>query len=785
VNRLAGARSARYKSGICRRERPDPGACGVDRHATKPQDRSDGLHCKNMPPKMMALKRSPIATALSALLLALMPVPSSADFLEGCPVVPDAFWPELRTLPRDVVELEADAVDSLRLQRIEARGDVQLFTGDRRLDSDWIDFHTETRRVETRGRSRLFDGDLLVEAGDSWYELDSGSGEFSDMQYWLRSRDARGGAEQAAQIEPGKIELSEARYTTCPENNESWWLVGSQIRLDRESGRGDARNVTLRFKDVPVFYTPYIQFPIDDRRMSGILMPTAAITRRHGAEIAVPYYWNIAPNYDATLTPRVMEERGVMLDTQWRYLRPMHDGTLDLRYLPDDRKFGDDRYLVAFRQKARPIANLRTDVDLNDVSDTEYFRDFGSDVFSASAAFATRRATAEYDWTHWRLRGQVEDFKSLDPTLPDRSRPYQRMPQLVLTGGRSPVPGLDLDLRSELVRFDRKDSVTATRFDVYPTAGFRWEREGYFIEPKAGLRFTGYSLDNVEPGTDASLTRTVPEFSLDSGLFFDRWLDRGMIQTLEPRLFYGYIPFRDQDAIPVFDTSERGFRPDSLFNIQRFVGPDRVGDTHQITTALTSRIIDPLSGSERLKLTAGQIYYFEDRRVRRNPDQDPLSSGRSELVLGAEADIGDGWEIQSALQYDPDASEISRGDVTLSFRSNERALFNLGYRFQRDRIEQTDVSALWPLNRRVSAIGRWNYDVQEGRDLELLAGLEYRSCCYGMRVAVRRYLLNANGDYDNGIFFQITFRGLSQLDTGLDELLRNGIAGYGRFDDDL
>ena len=736
-------------------------------------------------PSMMASNRRPVAAAISALSLALIPLASAAEFLQDCPVVPAEFWPELRSLPHDMIEVEADSVDSVRGERIEARGDVQLFALDRRLDSDWIDFYTETRRVETRGRSQLFDGDLLVEAGDSWYQLDSDEGEFSDVRYWLRSRNARGGADQAAQLEPGKIQMSEARYTTCPESNESWWLTGSDIRLDQESGRGDARNVTLRFKDVPVFYTPYIQFPIDDRRMSGILMPSAAITSRHGLELAVPWYWNIAPDYDATLTPRVMEERGVMLDTQWRYLRPRHDGTLDLRYLPDDQKFGDDRYLIAWRQKARPIPNLRTDIDINDVSDTEYFRDFGSDVFSASTAFATRRATAAYDWTHWRLRGQVEDYKTLDPNLPERSKPYQRMPQLVLTGGQSPYPGLDVDLTSELVRFDRKDSLTATRFDVYPKAGFRWEKEGYYLEPKAGLRFTGYSLDNVEPGTETSLTRTVPDFTLDGGMFFERWLDRGMIQTLEPRMFYGYIPFRDQDAIPVFDTSERGFRPDTLFNIQRFVGPDRVGDTHQITAALTSRLIDPLSGTERLKLTAGQIYYFDDRKVRRNPNQEPLDAGRSELVLGAEAEFGQGWQIQSALQYDPDESDISRGDVALSYRPNEKALFNLGYRYQQNRIEQTDVSALWPLNRRVSAIGRWNYDVLEGRDLELLAGLEYRSCCYGMRVAVRRYLLNSSGDYDNGIFFQITFRGLSQIDTGLDELLRNGIAGYGRFDDDF
>jgi LPS-assembly protein len=736
-----------------------------------------------MPPKMMALTRRPVAAALSALSLALIPLPSAAELLEGCPVVPEGFWPELRSLPPDVIEVEADSVDSVRRERIEARGNVQLFANDRRLDSDWIDFYTETRRVETRGRSQLFDGDLLVEAGDSWYQLDSGEGEFSDVQYWLRSRDARGGADQAAQLAPGKIELSEARYTTCPENNESWWLSGSDIRLDQESGRGDARNVTLRFKDVPVFYTPYIQFPIDDRRMSGILMPSAGYSSRNGFDLAVPYYWNIAPDYDATLTPRVLSDRGLMLETEWRYLRPRHDGQVDLNYLPNDSEFGDDRHLFRWQQIARPMKNLRVDVDINDVSDTEYFRDFGADVFSAGTAFVPRRAIAQYDWTNWRLRGQVEDFQTLVPDLEVESEPYQRMPQLVLTGSQSPLPGLDLDLISELVRFDRTNSVTATRFDVYPRAGYRWEKEGYFIEPKAGLRFTGYSLDNVAPDSETSLTRTVPDFSVDGGMFFERWLDRGMIQTLEPRVFYGYVPFRDQDAIPVFDTSERAFRPDTLFTTQRFIGADRVGDTHQITAALSSRFIDPLSGTERLKLTAGQIYYLDDRRVRRVPGEEPLPSGQSELVAGLEAAFGRGWQMESALQYDPDESEISRGDFALSYQPNEKALFNLGYRYERERIDQTDISAIWPLNQRLSAIGRWNYSLEDEQDLDVLAGLEYRSCCYSMRVALRRFLVNSQGDYDNGIYFQITFNGLSRLDTGLEELLRDGIAGYGRFDD--
>jgi LPS-assembly protein len=726
-------------------------------------------HCRSLVFSLCAL---PLVTAAP---------PLSAQYLSGCPVPPESFWPELRSLPPDVVDIEAESVETVRFESVHARGGVRLFGEGRRLESEWIDFYPETRRVETQGRSRVFDGDLLVEAGEGWYQLDEGVGEFADVEYWLRSRTARGGADKAEQEGSGRIRLTGATFTTCPEGNDDWWLSGSDIRLNQETGRGDARNVVLRFKDVPVFYTPYVQFPIDDRRMTGLLMPTAAYSKRHGAEIAVPWYWNIAPNYDATLTPHYFDKRGLMLDTEWRYLRPSFDGVVDLRYLPDDDLAGEDRHLVHWRQRARPISNLRFDIDATDVSDPRYFRDFGADLFSTSPSFAPRRATAVYDQQNWRLTGRVEDFQTLDPNLPVTSKPYQRLPQVLLAGTRSLYPGLDLELRSEVVHFARKDTVAGNRFDLYPAARYRWDQEAYFVESRAGLRYTAYDLKDVDPGAESSPTRTVPDLTLDGGLFFERLLDSGMVQTLEPRLFYAYVPFRNQDAIPVFDTRNRDFSFGSLFFPQRFTGTDRVGDTNQVTAALTSRIVDPETGRERLNLTAGQIYYLEDRLVRLNPSSPPLTSSTSDLVAGARAVLGYNWEAEGSIFYDPDANETSLATLALSYRPDERALMNLGYRLRRDRLEQTDISALWPLNQRWTAIGRWNYSLFDDQHLEILGGLEYRSCCYGMRIGARRFLKDS-GDYDNAIYFQITFNGLTRFDTGLDDLLREGIAGYDTFD---
>ncbi len=732
--------------------------------------------------KVMSLRC--FAPALAVLFLALAALPARGEYLSSCPLPPESFWPEVRSLPPDVIEIEADYVEAIRSEQVHARGDVRLFADGRRLDADFVDLFVPARTVETRGRSRVFDGDLLVEAGEGRYQLDDDVGEFSDIDYWLRSRRARGSADEAAQEGPGRIRLAAGSFTTCPEGDDSWWLTAGRIRLDQESGRGHGYDVTLRFKNVPILYTPYINFPIDDRRQSGLLTPSAGYSSKRGLDLSVPWYWNIAPNYDATLAPRILSRRGLMLESEWRYLRPRMGGTLDLSYLPNDRLADDeDRHMVRWQHRAsiRPGLDLR--VDATDVSDQSYFKDFGTDVFTSSTPVAERRADLIYSQPNWRLTGRVQDFQSLDPTLSPRNEPYRRLPQVLLQAGQGLDSGLFWTLRSELVRFDRRASVTGTRFDVEPEVGFRQDVGGYFIEPRVSLRHTSYELDDALPETGRSLSRTLPRASVDTGLVFERILDDGAMQTLEPRLFYGYVPFRDQDDIPRFDTGEREFSFDSLFTTQRFVGADRVGDTHQVTTAVTSRVIDPDTGTERLSVSAGQITYLDDRRVRLRPTDPPRKENRSDLAAEAQARFSSNWRGRASIIFDTDRSRAPLAAVGFSYNPQKRALLNLGYRLREDEIEQTDISGFWPLSDRLQAVGRWNYSLLDNRNLELLAGLEYRTCCYGLQVALRRHLTDFDGEYNNSIYFQLTLDGLTRLDTGLDNLLREGISGYGTHDD--
>jgi len=711
--------------------------------------------------------------------------PISAERPPGCEFAPDIDWPALRALPPGVIELDADYIQRDG-DHLTARGKVELHEDGRRLDTDLLEFDRDRRIARAEGNVRLFDGDLLLHTDGGEYRLDEESGEFRRIDYLVQSVPARGSAETGIQHAPHRHSFERAAYTTCPVDDDSWWLRTRDLDLNRDTGVGVARHATIHFKGVPVAYTPWINFPLDDRRKTGFLLPSAGRGSRTGYDVSTPWYWNIAPNYDATITPRYMSDRGLMLGTEFRYLQPRHEGVIDVQHLADDRETGEERHYAQWRHRTRITPDLNFSVDAGDVSDSEFFRDFGgSDRYSGSTPYLLRRADLTWTRPAYRLRTRVEDYQIVDPELGAAGEPYQRVPQVTLTAGEYLGGGLTWDLESEFVRFDRGETETArpvgNRTDLNPVAAWRLDTGGFFLEPRAGVRYTRYDLDRRGDAGPESISRTVPHASVDTGLVFERPVTDGTrLQTLEPRIFYGYVPYRDQDDIPIFDTGEAEFSFDNLFSLERFVGADRVGDTHQVTAALTTRLFDQRTGMERASLSVGEVYYFEDREVRRRPDDPVLDDSRSDLAVEGRMRIGDAWDGRASILYNREQGERSLTAASIGYSPSERARLNLAYR-QREAgarsIEQTDISALWPVTDRIQAIGRWNYSLEEERDLELLAGLQYRSCCYGIRVIGRR-ALTSDETYDNSIYFQITLDGLARFDTGVDSLLTEGIAGY-------
>lgn len=738
-----------------------------------------------------------------------------------CQVPAPAFWPQLLSLPPDAYRLEARVVQGRLSESLLARGDVSLFRDGLRVDSSTLELEVNPNRLIAPGKSVFFDGAVLLTGSDLTLDLDARTGRLVDVEFWIsppwmRStfspltvyselgfpastyRDApsnatewlqlaqpfpgRGSAGVALHTGPQRIQLEDTRFTTCPVEAESWWLTARTLEIDAETGRGKARNVTLRAAGLPIFFSPYLDFPIDDRRKTGFLYPSLRQSSRTGLGVAAPFYWNQAPNRDLTFTPRFESRRGVLLETESRYLFAPLEGQLDAAYLSGDRLYGDDRYALHWRQRARLHPNLTLDIDAGTVSDGQYFEDFSTTLTERTTRTVERRLDLNYRPTKpfagaiWQLSGRVQSYQILQDSAEKITEPYQRLPQVRLNIRSVNSAPLAWSLDTEIVHFDRRRGPTGNRLNADLRIFRRVEDWGYFVEPQLRLRHTRYALGN-EASIPSSITRSVGSAQIDSGLVLTRGLNADHRQTLEPRLFYGYVPFREQDDIPLFDSDEKPFGIDRLFTLDRFSGSDRIGDTHQITTALTTRIIAETSGLERLSLTGGQLHHLSDRRVRAKPGQPTLPSGSSELFLAGRLALGAGWDAEASVFLEPSGFKRSEQSTALRYR-HQRTLMNLGYRFRNQATQQLDFSVYSPLSSRTSFIGRWHFDLDAGDPLDVVAGLEYRSCCYVLRGALNRHRVGGSDQYDNAVLLQLTFSGLGRIDTGLQSLLRDVIPGY-------
>jgi len=625
---------------------------------------------------------------------------------------------------------------------------------------------------------------MFWEGAHANLDLSKDKGILEKGAYRLIDRHGRG---EAGYIERDMrrdvSKLKDVSYTTCPGQTPAWFLSSENLFLNHKNEWGSAKNVVLRVKGVPVAYTPYISFPLSDKRKTGFLPPTFGGSRDSGADITVPFYWNIAPNYDATLAPRILGERGVMLGGQGRYLMPSLAGSLDATFLPNDSRLdGEDRWAVHYKHDQYFHANRgHFVVDFNNVSDKQYFEDFGNALSITSERFLDRLAYVTYSHNRWYIYARVNSYQSVDRTLPGTSRPYDYLPQIYYYSNFPYVAKhVNFQIQGETTYFDRADTVTGGRLDLKPYISFPFETAGSFFIPKLSFNQTWYLLDGNTVGDD-QLSRAVPTLSLDSGLFLERDLAfRGasFVNTIEPRVFYLYRPDIEQDDIPVFDSSEYDFSFGQLFRENRFSSIDRLGDANSVTLALTSRLLDSANGRERFRAGLGQIYHFKDREVVL-PRQRTLEDPVSEIVAEAYAGITRAWSVGGALQWDPNDNETDKSALRLRYRPAENKIFNFDYRFRRPAdVEQTDMSFRWPLSDNWAVLGRWNYSPPDSQTLEAVAGVEYESCCWGVRLVGRRFISTSEGRYDNTIMLQVELKGLGGLGRGTTSYLKRNIPGY-------
>ena len=686
----------------------------------------------------------------------------------------------------DSTEVRADSVRVLKDGLSQFSGDVEIVHGEQALSADVITYDREHDIFSAEGRARLWDNTLVWAGAEALYDLNGKISRLRDGDYWVHNGHGRGHARRIRNDMAQKVTvLKGVEYSTCPLSDEAWRVSASQIRLDHEAERGSARNAILRVYDVPVFYFPYVNFPISDKRKSGFLSPSFGNTNQSGFDIQLPYYWDIAPNQDATLTPRGLTDRGVMLNGQYRYMNLNYDGQLDIEYLPSDRLKNDqERSLISFRHRQKLLDGRgRLRMIFNNVSDDQYFEDFGGSIAATSQRFLDRRADFFYRAPSYTVQGVVQSYQTIDNTLAPGTGPYRRLPQLIFTG-RTPHNYLGFlpQLKADTTYFDRDASVSGGRVDVVPSLSYPVIRPYFNITPKIAVMQSEYYLDDPLSRFDDRISRTVPIFSVDSNLFAERrlnWFGNGHIQTLEPRVYYLLVPKVQQDDIPRFDSGNFSVSFRNLFRDNRFTGEDRVSDANQIATAITSRMIDVESGRETYRVSVGQIYYFRDREVQLS-DEGSQTAGTSELISEVATNVIQDWTARGVLQWDPNDSRTELAAATLRYRPDLDTVLNFSYRFRRaiSDIQQTDFSLRWPITENIAVVGRWNYSLQEQRSLETLAGVEYESCCWGLRFVGRRFLRNAAGQFDNGFFLQFQFRGLGGVGKKSGSVLHRGIPGY-------
>ncbi len=662
---------------------------------------------------------------------------------------------------------------------IRVSGDVEMRQGERVIRADQLEYDAAAERFRLTGGVEYRDPALRIRGNNGTYSPALGA-QFEGADFELTQRNARGSARSLEFNAAGVISLEEVTFTTCPAEDRAWQIRARHIELDTRARNGTSRGARVDFKDVPIVYLPWLSFPLGSQRKSGFLFPNVGRSSRSGAELTLPYYWNIAPNADLTAEPVYYAKRGLDMAGELRYLTTRQRGTLRFNYLPGDDLAGRDRSRVQLEHVAELPGDWRFRIDATDVSDTQYFEDFAQGPEGTSVAFAERLAEATYRDEHLDIRAQLQHFQTIDADLAEIDRPYARTPRVLASGDWGLGAGLiDYGFDAEFVNFDRDVGVTGWRLDAAPRIGFDWSAPGFFVRPSASYRYTKYSLEDTAPGTEDSPSRSLPVASLDAGLVFERSAgSQGQRRmTLEPRALYLYTPFRDQDELPLFDTGLPDLNLVQLFRTNRYVGADRVNDANQLAFGLTSRLFDADSGAQYLAVSVGQSYYFERPRVVL-PEEPPRTRDSSDFIAQVSLSGYKNWNLDAGIQWNPEDSRSERSQFRLQYRPGGDRVVNLAYRAQRDRLEQADVSTAWPIGQRWNAFGRVVYSLRDGETLDRFAGFEFKACCYRLRFVARRNISNREGTQETAVYVQLELNGLASVGTPADAFLERTIRGY-------
>ena len=688
----------------------------------------------------------------------------------------------LQELPQSPADprlvLNADRADISEAGLSTLTGSVRVSENGREFAAEELSYDSTDRHVRVDTELLFRDERYALRAGKADYDIGLGQGVFLENTYTLREIAGRGVADRIELRKSGDASFDGVRFTTCAPGNEAWTLSASHIDLDQDSGMGRASNALLRFQHVPIFYLPWFQFPIDGLRHSGFLFPIIGNGNNNGFDIRWPVYLNLGPNYDVTLVPRYLSARGEQIGGQFRYLLNRNRGNLFGEYLPDDEKLGGiARSYVDYTHEGVLFPRVGLDINYGQVSDLNYFANFGGGVDLSSTPYLERSAKLTYQApTIFRVEALVDGYQVLTPAASGITEPYRRLPQIRLDAlSKNSYFDTRAGFDSEFTNFARSGSVEGQRFIAQPY--LRWERDqaAWFASAQADVSYTAYNLSDPGTSQPTQPRRTLPLLSGEGGLRFERLTERGNLQTLEPHLFYLYVPYRDQDNLPTFDSGLPDFDFPQLFARNRYSGYDRISDANQLTSVLTSRLIESDSGIVRLSASFGQVYYFRAPRVTL-PGFDTPSTGTSDYLANVDYQLSSRWALTGTAELPPEFDRFTRAAVGLRYREAELGApgrrFDLAYRYRNGLLEQADSSFSAPITDAWRLAARVRYSLRDKHALESFVGAEYQTCCWAISTTYRRYLVGGTtARYSSGFFVQLELKGLTRIGNGFERLL--------------
>lgn len=674
----------------------------------------------------------------------------------------------------DAIYLSADE-GTIRTEGItKLYGNIIIQSNDIQFNANEASFNRADNIVNAQGNVVLSSPNSILKSQSIQYNLKKQTGIIKNAEYEVGTEGAHGKSQQIEQIDKNNLQLSEATYTSCPVSVDSWHFSASKIELDKETQIGSAKNVTLKIGETPIFYFPWLNFPLSNQRLSGFLSPQIRLQTNAG--ISLPYYLNLAPNYDATITLSTLKHRGLKFDTEFRYLTERHQGTIKYDLLPDDSSSNNKlRDYFAIKHDTKLDKHTKIRLVAEGVSDKDYFNDFSTSLEDSTRSSLQRRLEITRNQGDWLVSAAVEDYQILDI----KDAPYARLPEIKLRyHPKEKFKEFDVGLDSELVYFDKDNATTGTRADIKVFVSRKWGDDSWFIKPKLSLQHTSYSLNSSKKRL---INRTLPIFTLDSGLFFDRKItlkNKQYTQTLEPRLFYTKTPYKDQSNIPIFDTAKINFSAtNQLFSENRFTGKDRIADTNQLTFAVTSRIQDPNSGIELFKASIGQSFSFSDKKV--TLPNGTIQTGRlSNLVLELSGRVNEKLRASAVAVLNKDKRKIPNYELRLNYHDDKKRIANVSYRKLDTELKQLSFSGAMPITEKWSMVASIDQDVENNRNLQTLLGFEYQDCCWKTRIVAKRYLTADNKNYETPVFIEFELKGLGSLGTGASREIKDNIYGY-------